>query len=467
MLLGSLLATWALADPSPVPAHAMGWSEGQMAAGIATALAPQESVTIQVPEELAALITGPMVLFYFSPTCSHCIEAMKEVGPLASDGDLPWLGITVGGASEMDIQQFMVTFEDPFPIWHDAEQAFAYSVGARSTPNVYMVEPHTTEVPESEEGLAAIEVTEAYLPYSRGMGAVLQMRSNRSDPFGKMHGYQGDLLCSQCHEQEARSWALTHHSIAYRTLYMRDDATRTECVSCHVTGLDEPDGFVMGDHGSPLSGVGCEACHGPSGPHDGESTDAQARCVECHDAEHSVAFEVSRALPHIDHYRASAMSEEELNASLLSLIEGEAERPLLAFPDGQSVGAKACRSCHKTQHQWFKSDPHASAMSTLGEDATRPECVRCHATEAHYDSSLAGMDGAPATLDDFRVDEGVGCESCHGPGSAHIESPSKSNIVGLGKSCPECIIEGICTSCHTPKWDMKWNLETRLEAIAH
>ena len=65
------------------------------------------------------------------------------------------------------------------------------------------------------------------------------------------------------------------------------------------------------------------------------------------------------------------------------------------------------------------------------------------------------------------MEEGVGCEACHGPGGAHVKEPTKDNIVGLGSSCPECVIEAICTSCHTPKWDASWDLQTRMRALQH
>lgn len=473
--LGALATTWAVANPvapssNPTPTPKWGWTEGQVAAQTATALSPQPPVTVNIPAELAQLITETTALFYFSPTCPHCIEAMKEVGPLAKEGSMPWIGISVGGAAPTDIQQFMDDFNDPFLLWKDEDHGFGMAVGARSTPNVYIAHPFD---PQSDpdhsatEGMAPIQVTEAYMPYSRGMAGFLRLRSHLEDPFGQMNGYQGDLVCSQCHEQEAQSWALTHHAIAYRTLYARNEAENTKCVGCHVTGMDEPGGFVLGDHGSPMSGVGCESCHGPSGPHDGERKDATASCIECHDAEHSVRFDTERAMPHIDHFRANALTPEALQAEMIQLLNGEAERPLLAFPDGPTVGAKECRSCHKTQHKWWKSDVHSQAMATLGEDASRPECVKCHATAKEYRSDIASMGESKNSLDHYRIDESVGCESCHGPGEEHILSPTKANIVGLGESCPECIIEGICKTCHTPKWDMKWDLDTRLKAIAH
>ena len=63
------------------------------------------------------------------------------------------------------------------------------------------------------------------------------------------------------------------------------------------------------------------------------------------------------------------------------------------------------------------------------------------------------------------MDDGVGCESCHGSGQAHVADPTKDNIVGLGDSCPVCVIEAVCTTCHTKEWDPDWDLDQRLEEL--
>ena len=256
---------------------------------------------------------------------------------------------------------------------------------------------------------------------------------------------------------------LTHHSVALYTIYKREKMDDPACVRCHVTGMGEEGGYVMGDVSHPLASVQCEACHGPSGPHDGTRTDAREACVGCHDAEHSIAFSVEKGLPHIDHYRANLLSDDALRERVAALADGTAEKPLLAFGDGPTVGANQCKSCHEEAHKWAKKDPHAAAMKHLAKNgAENPTCVGCHATQKAY-----GLGVQTDTITAFRTDEGVGCESCHGPGEAHVAAPSKSNIVGLGASCPECVIEAICTSCHTPEQDPGWSLTERLEAIHH
>jgi thiol-disulfide isomerase/thioredoxin len=443
-----------------------GWSTGQVAAGTATALSEVEPLPITLPDAIAARVTGPTILFYYSPTCPHCQQVMPEINALVARTELPLIGISAGSATQGQVDEFARTYEATFETILDADRGFAMAVGARSTPNVYIVRPRVVDPDAPVDPLTyntaprPFEVTEGYSPFARGMGAVLLMRQS-AEPFAHFDGYVGDVVCSTCHEQEALSWAITHHAQAYYTLYVRERVEESKCVRCHVTGMGEEGGFKMGDHLSPMTSVTCEACHGPSGPHDGERADASASCEGCHDADHSVAFSLEKGLPHIDHFAANDLTNEELRDRVEAIARGEGERPLLAFPEGPTVGAAACKSCHASEHRALKRAPHARAMRRLvGADAENVGCVRCHATPA--------ASGPPADdLAGYRVDEGVGCESCHGPGTDHIAAPSADNIIGLGESCPECVIEAICTSCHTPVWDEDWELSGHLERIGH
>ena len=447
-------------------ARITGWSEGQVAAGTARALSSVEPLPVALPEAVASQVSGRSILFYYSPTCPHCQEVMPEINTLMARLDLPLIGIASGNTTQAQVDEFAETYGAQFDAIIDTDRSFAYAVGARSTPNVYIVQPRELDPDAPVDPLTIgaaekdFELTEAYTPFSRGMGAVLMMRQSQ-DPFAHFEGYTGDVVCSTCHEQEALSWAITHHAQAYYTLYERERVDEEKCVSCHVTGMGEPGGFVMGDHLSPMTSVTCESCHGPSGPHDGQTTDASASCEGCHDAEHSVAFSLEKGLPHIDHFAANGMTTDELQARVEAIARGEVPKPLLAFPEGETVGAAQCKSCHRQEHRTLKRAPHAKAMRRLvGEDAEKVECVRCHATPA--------ASGPPAEdLAGFRIDEGVGCESCHGPGGEHIAAPTADNIIGLGESCPECVIEAICTTCHTPVWDEDWDLHSHLERIAH
>lgn len=435
-----------------------GWSDGTPAEGTAMALQEIAPLGVTLPESVAALVEGETLLFYYSPTCPHCQEVMPDINRL-TDAGVRVVAVAVGSATDALVAEFRETYDARFTEHIvDTDRAFAASIGARATPNVYLVRA-------AEDGADTThEITEAYTPFSRGMAPVFLMRRGAlggEGPFAHFEGYQGDTVCRVCHTQETLGWAVTHHAQAYRTLYTRDRAEDLECVGCHVTGLGEPNGFVVGDHRSPMADVTCESCHSASGPHDGESVVAASTCEGCHDAEHSINFSVAKGLPHIDHYAANSMSDEELRDRMAAIADGSADKPLLAFPDGDAVGAATCKSCHKGQHRSLKKGPHARAMRRLvGADAENVACVRCHATPA--------ASGPPSQeLSGYLTDEGVGCESCHGPGGDHVADPSPDNIVGLGDSCPECVIEAVCTSCHTPQWDPGWSLKARLNAIPH
>ena len=430
-------------------AEISGWSEGLVAVGTENVLKPNTPFAIDLPDFVASQIAEPTALFYFSPTCPHCQNVMPEVNEIAQSGIYKWIGIASSASEELDRTAFEEHYKPAFPILHDAEGHFASAVMARATPNIYIVQPKA----EPLVGEPAFEITDAYLPFARGTGGVLKLRAAIEEPFVHFEGYQGNMVCGSCHQQEFLSWSISHHARAYYTLVEDDKHNDAECVSCHVVGLGEPSGFVMGDHHSPMRDVGCESCHGPSGPHDGVKSNALDSCEGCHDAKHSIAFSVEKGLPHIDHFMANTMSDEELKERVTALQDGTLDRPLLAFPDDKTVGAAVCESCHADSHP---DDPHANAMKTLPRKKRKDVgCVRCHAT---------AVESGPASteLSDYRTAESVGCESCHGPGGAHAENPQKDNIVGLGESCPVCVIEAVCTSCHTSEWDPDWDLDRRL-----
>lgn len=133
------------------------------------------------------------------------------------------------------------------------------------------------------------------------------------------------------------------------------------------------------------------------------------------------------------------------------------------------VGSKVCAECHGedaigNQYKIWASSPHAKAYNLLvGEKAAEiskrknipfPEknekCLKCHATGKGKVESI--------------VREGVGCESCHGPGSEyykasnHVDYSSRENgyrtaikfgmypILGIASLKTR---ERLCLSCHT------------------
>lgn len=136
---------------------------------------------------------------------------------------------------------------------------------------------------------------------------------------------------------------------------------------------------------------------------------------------------------------------------------------LLAQSAAKYVGANSCKACHLTPKSgaaftiWQKS-PHAKAFATLATPAALaiakkkgiadPQkdaaCLKCHDT-------AAGVAAAQLATS-FKPGEGVGCESCHGPGSAY-KTMSVMKDLDAGKIKPETVgmIKGdekTCLKCH-------------------
>ncbi|RKY00557.1 hypothetical protein DRP77_11305, partial [Candidatus Poribacteria bacterium] len=112
-----------------------------------------------------------------------------------------------------------------------------------------------------------------------------------------------------------------------------------------------------------------------------------------------------------------------------------ARKPL---PGGNRyIGSEECRSCHQEEYESWVQTPHATAFNALlrRNRHFHPDCLRCHTTGYGYESGYeVGVEGNEKL-------EGVGCESCHGPGRKHLLNPMKENIEGK-------VGESVCMSCH-------------------
>lgn len=470
------------ADPTPDP---RGWTAGTKAAGAPMVLAgPQERPVIAFPKAVLDAVSRPTLLFYFSPTCPHCRRVAGEIEALSKElaaVGAQVVGVASGSSSEAELLEFRATYAIDFPILVDRDHAIQAAMGAQATPSAMLVrpppDPRSTGSSASRPAVSTsssasrpvvsdkgkLEAVDVWYPYVPGWDALVLGRVT-GDAFAPYTPgrYVGTNACSACHTQEHRSWLLTLHSVAWRTL-ARDGKDRDPaCTPCHVIGASAPGGWTPALGDTRLVDVGCEACHGPGGPHDGQAADPRAACAGCHDEKHAIGFTVERGVPLIDHYAANALDEAAFDAVRRKLYAGEVPQELVAFPIGNNVGSGKCIECHPAEHAWWSGDGHANAMAQLAaEGSADPACVRCHAT--------ARRSGPPpTTIDGFDRMGGVGCESCHGPGEAHVAAKGgTSNIQGLGDSCPVCVIDAVCTSCHTPQWSPDWKLEDRLRAVRH
>jgi len=97
------------------------------------------------------------------------------------------------------------------------------------------------------------------------------------------------------------------------------------------------------------------------------------------------------------------------------------------------IGSAKCENCHKAeasgnQHGAWSKAGHSKAFATLqGDEAKKiaakleikdasksDKCLKCHVTGYGLDKKLFKKS--------FDPEQGVGCESCHGPGEAHAKA---------------------------------------------
>jgi len=147
------------------------------------------------------------------------------------------------------------------------------------------------------------------------------------------------------------------------------------------------------------------------------------------------------------------------------------------------IGAPKCKGCHKakTGDQWkiWTESAHARAFETLASAASgkiaadrgisdpqqEEECLKCHTTRV-----FLGLDVPVSEKGKYADNEGVGCESCHGPGSDYkpgkiMRDPGAAKAAGL---VMERTAEA-CSRCHneTSPTFKSFDFEQRWAEIAH
>lgn len=157
--------------------------------------------------------------------------------------------------------------------------------------------------------------------------------------------------------------------------------------------------------------------------------------------------------------------------------------------DARYVGSAVCGNCHEHAHDiWTKKSDtghsHSHAFKTL-EKAKDPslrqfdgECVQCHTTGFKHDTGYNDkFVRANPRLQTKLLD--VGCESCHGPGSAHTNDVGDVEIRKLmnpwakayNKNLPENVrlqkIDNFCQTCHDIENDVHWNFDKKWPLVIH
>src|SRR5262245_25533708 len=114
-----------------------------------------------------------------------------------------------------------------------------------------------------------------------------------------------------------------------------------------------------------------------------------------------------------------AMDTEEQQSAPATIAKAAPQAPAPQAPATGYVGSDTCTLCHDGQEQTLKGTPHAQAMNPRSPAA------------AH------------------------GCESCHGPGQAHVDDDAKGNILKFAQAKPAESSQA-CLSCHNRSNHAGW-----------
>ncbi|MBM4290478.1 MAG: hypothetical protein FJ138_02765 [Deltaproteobacteria bacterium] len=283
--------------------------------------------------------------------------------------------------------------------------------------------------------------------------------------------YRGVQYCVRCHNPGATQiksggrpievWSQSSHARAYHTLFspeslkigqrlgIQNPATSPRCLKCHVTAYGVPAGVQS--EVVLTEGVGCEACHGPSGALHGSGgawdvapVGQRARfCGRCHNDEsptwrgfnlesfseyiahwgHRAEVEQIRAREHAEMSRQSARAGDPPPAPLTPRltapppaprVSAAAEEGVLMLASGVGAPVRfphsrhqkdfglSCSSCHHVP-QVFKcrdchNDTSAVSRQQAFHDGGARSCRSCHREMAS--KGFAG----PRT-----------CDGCHVP----------------------------------------------------
>ncbi len=104
-----------------------------------------------------------------------------------------------------------------------------------------------------------------------------------------------------------------------------------------------------------------------------------------------------------------------------------------------------CGNCHVDQQAAWSLTKHAHAWADLqASGAAVAACEACHAVDSYGNMPTDSVTGFLATHDARYHD--VQCESCHGPGLAHVTDPSLANrpLASLAADTGQA-----CGACHT------------------
>lgn len=173
-----------------------------------------------------------------------------------------------------------------------------------------------------------------------------------------------------------------------------------------------------------------------------------------------------------------------------SFIADDASKAPAQEKQRKFVGVAVCKACHTGRiaekdvatpsYNVWKDKPHAHAYESLASEESKaiakdmgiedPQkadaCLKCHITAFGVDAKYLGKK--------FKVEDGVGCEACHGAGGEYANIKVKKAITaGETEAASVGLIvnpgEETCLPCHNEESPTyrELNFEEALKVIKH
>ena len=189
--------------------------------------------------------------------------------------------------------------------------------------------------------------------------------------------------------------------------------------------------------------------------------------------------EMPKIVEHMRYYQ-NRLKEERLIA----------QEPAIEHPSGSTfVGAHKCEECHTKTYKLWEKTKHASAFETLkhprkdhkDHDITRvydAECIVCHVVGwnpqqvLRYKSGFLNEEFVQGEDEKERsaLLQGVQCESCHGPGSRHVELAESGDLNEdhkLMHVSMETAKKRMCYICHDLDNSPNFKFDEYWEKVKH
>jgi hypothetical protein len=136
--------------------------------------------------------------------------------------------------------------------------------------------------------------------------------------------------------------------------------------------------------------------------------------------------------------------------SIVHAVPAQSKKKATPPVDQDYVGVHECAECHEKAFESWQKTGHAHAFKVLTAKYEKdPKCLKCHTTG--YGTPTGYKDESTPDL------KGITCESCHGPGSKHVEICESFGDKELTEaeedrakhSIWEMLPKNVCVKCHT------------------